>query len=227
MCWLWSHIQSDQKSFMQWVHQDIQYSDVFLQWRCTYCKLNRESTPHTDIYSQNTRSCNLCCFYWSRMWQIWAGAVSLMEHASAIISSTQRYQAQASDAWLNKPSIACGVGGGLNKLKNLGKAQAVVAEWKAKRDKANLVGIGIKVGAMLWKILKQEKKTKVCILYFSHINHINLILCNFLASRLSPSKSFMSLAQKLRQKMYSGCCWVWSTNHLWIDILMLVCWCGK
>ncbi|EDQ99971.1 uncharacterized protein LACBIDRAFT_334558 [Laccaria bicolor S238N-H82] len=73
----------------------------------------------------------------------------------------QGYQAQASDPRLNKPSTAHGVEGGLNKLKNLSKAQTVVAERKAKREEANLVGTGIKVGATLWKIPEQGKMTKI------------------------------------------------------------------
>lgn len=148
------------------------------------------------------------------------GTVSLTERASAIISSAQGYQAQASDPRLNKPSTARGVEGGLNKLKNLSKAQTVVAERKAKREEANLVGTGIKVGATLWKIPEQGKMTKVGLLAYKsyQFNPGDSVV-----SRLSPSESFTSLAQKLRRKMHSGHCWAWSGNHLWIGILMPIC----
>jgi len=108
------------------------------------------------------------------------GDVSLTERASAIISSAQVYQAQASDPRLNKPSTARGVEGGLNKLKNLGKAQTVVAERKAKRDEANLVGTGIKVGATLWKIPEEGKMSKV--------RHARITLLTYKSYQLNPAQ---------------------------------------
>jgi hypothetical protein len=79
----------------------------------------------------------------------------LSEGASAAIISAQHFQAKASDPRLtNKPSTARGADGGLNKFKNLGKANQVVAERKSKREEANLIGIGngIKVSATLWSM---------------------------------------------------------------------------
>lgn len=53
----------------------------------------------------------------------------------------------------NKPSTARGADGGLNRFKNLGKANQVVAERKAKRDDMSLLAVvGIKVSAMLWSL---------------------------------------------------------------------------
>ncbi|KAF8805628.1 hypothetical protein BYT27DRAFT_7258067 [Phlegmacium glaucopus] len=86
--------------------------------------------------------------------------LELTNSALDIISSAQGYQAKASDPRLSKPSTARGPEGGLNKFKNLGKAQSVVAERKAKRAEATLVGIGIKVGATLWKIPEHGKMVK-------------------------------------------------------------------
>jgi hypothetical protein len=83
------------------------------------------------------------------------GNFGLTEEASAVIISARQFQAKASDPRLtNKPSTARGADGGLNKFKNLGKANQVVAERKNKREEANLVGIGngIKVSATLWSI---------------------------------------------------------------------------
>ena len=81
--------------------------------------------------------------------------MGLTEGASAVIVSAQEFQAKASDPRLkNKPSTARGADGGLNKYKNLGKANLVVAERKNKREEANLIGIGngIKVSATLWSM---------------------------------------------------------------------------
>ncbi|KAF8952860.1 hypothetical protein BDZ97DRAFT_1909005 [Flammula alnicola] len=78
--------------------------------------------------------------------------LDLTDGTSAVITSAQEYQAKASDPRLNKPSTARGAEGGLNRFKNLGKAQSVIAERKGKRDEANLIGVGIKVSATLWKI---------------------------------------------------------------------------
>ncbi|KAF8811841.1 hypothetical protein BYT27DRAFT_7208146 [Phlegmacium glaucopus] len=86
--------------------------------------------------------------------------LELTNSALDIISSAQGYQAKASDPRLSKPSTARGAEGGLNRFKNLGKAQSVVAERKAKRAEATLVGIGIKVGATLWKIPEHGKMVK-------------------------------------------------------------------
>jgi hypothetical protein len=88
----------------------------------------------------------------------------LTDRASAIISSAQGYQAQASDPRLNKPSTARGMEGGLNKFKSKGKAQTIVAERKVKRNEANLLGVGIKIGATLWKLPGQGKMIKVRVL---------------------------------------------------------------
>lgn len=101
--------------------------------------------------------------------------VGLTNGASAIISSAQGYQAKASDPQLSKPSTARGADGGLNKFKNLEKAQAVVAERKAKREEANLVGVGIKVAATLWKVPEHGKMAKVRLLHHSCLlkNHID------------------------------------------------------
>lgn len=96
----------------------------------------------------------------------------LTDRASAIISSAQGYQAQASDPRLNKPSTARGVEGGLNKFKNLGKAQIIVAERKVKRNEANLVGVGIKIGATLWKLPEHGKMVKVRVLHHSYTKKI-------------------------------------------------------
>jgi len=91
--------------------------------------------------------------------------LGLTDGASDIVISAQGYQVKASDPRLSKPSTARGAEGGLNKFKNLGKAQVVVAERKAKRAEANLVGVGIKVGATLWKIPEHGKMAKVHILH--------------------------------------------------------------
>lgn len=148
--------------------------------------------------------------------------VSLTDGASAIISSAQGYQARASDPRLNKPSTARGAEGGLNKinfkLKNIaGKAQVVAAERKAKREEANLVGIGIKVGATLWKIPEHGKMAKVHDL----INHIRMVLIQT-TSRSSLSESFMSSVPKPKPKRHSVRCCSWSENLLWVNTLILI-----
>lgn len=86
--------------------------------------------------------------------------IGLTEEASAVIVSAQQFQAKASDPRLNKPITARGADGGLNKFKNLGKANQIVAERKAKRDEVNLVGIGngIRVSATLWSIGEGHSK---------------------------------------------------------------------
>jgi len=91
------------------------------------------------------------------------GGVSVLsDDAVSIISSAQAFQAKASDNRINKPSTAQGASGGINQIKNLSKAQAVGAERKMKREEAKLVGgVGIKIGATLWKIQGHRKMTKV------------------------------------------------------------------
>ena len=79
----------------------------------------------------------------------------LSEEASAAVVSAQKFQAKASDSRLkNKPTTARGADGGLNRFKNLGKANLVVAERKSKREEVTLMGIDndIKVSATLWSI---------------------------------------------------------------------------
>lgn len=94
--------------------------------------------------------------------------VYLTENASAIVQSALGYQAKANDPRLNRPSTAQGSEGGLNKFKNLGRAQTVVAQRKAKKEEINLLGVGIKVWATLWKITQGNgKMTQVWILYYS------------------------------------------------------------
>lgn len=149
------------------------------------------------------------------------GNVSLTDGASAIISSAQRYQARASDPRLNKSSTARGAEGGLNKFKNLGKAQVVAAERKAKREEANLIGVGIKVGATLWKIPEHGKMAKVHDL----INHIRMVLIQT-TSRSSLSESFMSSVPKPKPKRHSVRCCTWSGNLLWINTPIPAHWHG-
>lgn len=101
------------------------------------------------------------------------GDFGLTEGAAAAIISAQQFQAKASDPRLsNKPSTARGADGGLNKFKNLGKANQVVAERKNKREEANLIGIGngIKVSATLWCMNEDHGKmlpvSNVCLLCY-------------------------------------------------------------
>jgi hypothetical protein len=123
----------------------------------------------------------------------------LSEGASAAIISAQHFQAKASDPRLtNKPSTARGADGGLNKFKNLGKANQVVAERKSKREEANLIGIGngIKVSATLWSMEEGHGKmlqvSDVCLFR----NPLSMDLFNVFLACGCPSDSGIQSGEK-------------------------------
>lgn len=76
----------------------------------------------------------------------------LSNQTTTLLQSACSYQAKASDTRLAKPSTSKGGGEalGLNKFKNIQKAQAVKAERIAKKEEAKLIDTGIRVAATLW-----------------------------------------------------------------------------
>jgi hypothetical protein len=121
--------------------------------------------------------------------------------ASAVLQLASTYQSKASDKRLHNKVRTVGKPEleerGLNKFpyKNLGKAQKVVEERKAKNQEAKLLDDGIRVGATLWSADNVARAPKeVSLFIFSNISR--LTFCTSL-SQLSVSFIDLSSLRKL------------------------------
>jgi hypothetical protein len=100
--------------------------------------------------------------------------------ASAVLQLASTFQSKASDKRLHNKVRTVGKAEleerGRNKLpyKNLGKAQKIVEERKAKNNEAKLLDDGIRVGATLWSADNAKAPKEVSLFIFSNISRLTL-----------------------------------------------------
>lgn len=81
---------------------------------------------------------------------------SELDVATSILHLASTYHSQASEPRLNNSVRTIGGGSqsrpatGLNKFKNLGKANQALELWKVKQEEAKLLDNGIRISAVLW-----------------------------------------------------------------------------